>query len=67
MSRRWVATAILFFWLTAIGWLVRREYFRPRSELLAEAALSVSPGATYYRVILGGQQIGYASKNRRAY
>lgn len=60
--RRWLlAAAILLVWVSAIGWLVRREYFRPRAELLADAAFSVPPGATYYQLILGDQQIGYAS------
>jgi hypothetical protein len=61
MSRRATAVGILAIWLATLGWLVRREYFRPRSELLAEAALGVEPGATYYQVLLAGQQIGYAS------
>jgi hypothetical protein len=61
MTRRHLAAAILLVWLGIVGWLVRREYFRPRAELLAEAALSVTPGATFYRLTLGDQQIGYAS------
>jgi hypothetical protein len=61
MSRRVAAVGILIVWLGAMGWLVKREYFRPRAQLLAEAALNVSPAATYYRLDLGGQQIGYAS------
>jgi transglutaminase-like putative cysteine protease len=44
-----------------MGWLVKSEYFRPTAELLAEAALNVSPSATFYRLDLGGQQIGYAA------
>ncbi len=61
MSRRTAAALILVVWLAALGWLVGRERFRPRSTLVAEAALNVSPGATYYRVLLGGEQIGFAS------
>jgi transglutaminase-like putative cysteine protease len=61
VNRRLLATSILLIWFVTLGWLVRREYFRPQSELLAEAALTVSPGATYYEVFLGGAQIGFAS------
>ena len=41
--------------------LVRREFFRPRLDRLSEAALRVAPGATYYAVYQGDQQVGYAS------
>lgn len=61
MNRRHLAASILLVWLVTLGWLVRREYFRPRADLLAEAGLTVSPGATYYEITLGSQQIGYAS------
>jgi hypothetical protein len=61
MRRRSAAVAILAAWLAVAGWMVKREYFRPRSEILAAAALNVGPGATYYRVELAGQQIGFAS------
>jgi hypothetical protein len=41
--------------------LVRREYFRPHIDRLAEAALRVQPGAVFYAVMQGDQQIGFAS------
>ena len=44
-----------------MGVLVRREYFVPNTRRLAEAALRISPGATYYVVEQGGKQIGFAS------
>jgi transglutaminase-like putative cysteine protease len=56
-----LAVAILALWLAALGWMARREYFRPRAEILADAALRVPPGAAYYRLDLGGQQVGFAS------
>lgn len=37
------------------------EVFRSTGARLAEAALSVPPGALFYRLELGGQQIGFAS------
>jgi len=61
MNRRQLAVLILASWIGVMVWLVRREYFRPRSELLAEAALNVSPTATYYRLQLDDQQIGFAT------
>src|SRR5690349_22452321 len=57
------AALILFLWLSALGFLVRREYFRPNTERLAEAALRVSPGAVYYAVMQGNRQIGFASSS----
>src|SRR6185437_5734530 len=41
--------------------LIRREYFRPQLEQLAEAATRVSPGAVFYGVMQGDRQIGFAS------
>jgi hypothetical protein len=61
MTRRTAALLILVAWIGVLGWLIGRERFRPRSTLLSEAALNISPGATYYRVLLGGEQIGFAS------
>lgn len=61
MSRRVLAVGILAVWLGAVGWLVRRDYRPLQSDVLAEATLSLPPGATYYTLLLGGQQIGYAS------
>jgi hypothetical protein len=63
MSRRMAAAAILLVWATALGWLVREQYLRPPTALLANAALRIPPGATYYSLTLGGQQIGVASNH----
>lgn len=57
---RWAA-AILAIWVVALGWLAKRELFQSTGARLAEAALSVPPGATFYRFDLGGQQVGFAS------
>lgn len=63
-SRRVVgAVMILVLWLAGLGFLVRREYFRPDTERLAEAALRVSPGNVYYAVTQGDRQIGFASSS----
>ncbi|HWP36188.1 MAG TPA: transglutaminase-like domain-containing protein [Gemmatimonadales bacterium] len=61
MSRRQLAALILIAWAGALGWLAYREYRPSRSRLLAEATLSLPPGATYYILSLGGEQIGFAS------
>ncbi len=61
MTRRGWAVAILVAWAGALGWLVKRELFRSTGARLAEAALSVPPGADYYRLDIGGQQVGFAS------
>ena len=42
--RRWVI-AILAAWVLSLGWLVKREVFRPTGARLAAAALAVPPGA----------------------
>jgi transglutaminase superfamily protein len=58
--RRWVI-AILATWVLSLGWLVKREVFRPTGARLAAAALAVPPGALFYRLDVGGQQVGYSS------
>jgi len=57
--RRWALT-IFAAWGIALGWLVKREYFRSTGAKLAEAALAVPPGAVFFRLAVGGQQMGYA-------
>jgi hypothetical protein len=62
MNRRGIAAgAILVAWIGGLGLLVRREYFRPQVERLAEAAMRVTPGPSYYAVLQGGRHIGFAS------
>jgi hypothetical protein len=60
--RRAVAgVAIVIAWIVGIALLIRREYFRPQLERLAEGASRVAPGAVYYRVTQGDRQVGFAS------
>ena len=61
MTRRHGAAVILVVWAIALAWLMKRVYFQSTGARLAEAALSVEPGATYYRLDVDGTQIGYAS------
>jgi len=60
-SRLVVSAAILVAWIAGLGMLVRREYFRPNIDRLAEAALRVTPGAVFYSVLQGDKQVGFAS------
>ena len=61
MTRRGWTALIFVAWAVALGWLARRELFRSMGARLAEAALSVPPGAVYYRLAVAGQQVGFAS------
>lgn len=60
-GRAKIGAAVIVAWLVGLGLLVRREYFRPQLERLAEAAARVTPGAVFYGVMQGSQQVGYAS------
>lgn len=61
MNRRAVALSVLALWAGSVGWLLYRQYRPSRTMLLAEATMSLPPGASYYALSLGGQQIGFAS------
>lgn len=58
--KRWMV-AILAIWALSLGWLVKREVFRTTGARLAEAALAIPPGALFYRLEVGDQQVGYSS------
>src|SRR5690349_14416972 len=60
-GRALAALAILLAWVGGLGMLVRREFFRPHIDRLAEAALRVQPGAVFYAVMDGAKQVGFAS------
>jgi len=62
MSRRGVAAAaILAAWVAGLGMLAHRELFRAPADRLADAAMRVTPGASFYTVDQGGEQIGFWS------
>ena len=62
MSRRAaLAAGVLLLWMAGLGLLARRELFQPASQRLLEAALRISPGATFYSVSQGSSVIGFAS------
>ncbi len=56
-----VALVLLATWGGGLAFLVRREFFQGRAERLAEAAMRLSPGATFYAVEQNGTRIGFAS------
>jgi hypothetical protein len=55
------ALVILVAWGAGLTLLVRREYFQGRPQLLAEAALRLSPSVTFFSVEKNGKQLGFAS------
>jgi hypothetical protein len=62
MSRRaGVAAIVLLAWVVGLGVLARRELFRTPTRRMADAAQRVVPGAAYYAVTQGQEQIGFAS------
>ncbi len=64
MSRRTtLGAAVIVAWIVGLVLLVRREYFRPQLERLAEAATHVAPGAVYYGLMQGDRQVGFASSS----
>ena len=50
MTRRRLAWVIVAAWLVTLGWLVQRQVSRSTGARLAEAALAIPPGATYFRL-----------------
>jgi hypothetical protein len=59
MSRRHLAIVILTAWVGALGWLGVREFGR-RGRASGAGEQVVSPGAAYYKVMLGDSVVGYA-------
>jgi hypothetical protein len=55
------ALLILGLWGTGLTMLVQREFYQGRPQKLAEAALRLSPSATYFAVEQSGKVIGFAS------
>jgi len=64
VTRRGWVIVVLVAWGTSLGWLVKRVFFLTTAARLAEAARSIAPGTVYYRLVVGGQQVGFASFTR---
>jgi hypothetical protein len=56
-----ISISILIAWAAGMAVLVNREFFRERSVILAEAAMRLGPGTTFFVVEQNGRQIGFAS------
>ena len=52
---------ILVAWAAALFWLIQRQYLGPAGTRPGDLSPGVSPGAQFYRLSLGAQQLGYAS------
>ncbi|HEX9705021.1 MAG TPA: transglutaminase-like domain-containing protein [Gemmatimonadales bacterium] len=61
MTRGAWAVTVFTAWGVGVGWLVKREFFKPTAARLADAARAIPPGATYYRLDVGDRQVGFAS------
>ncbi|MDA1081018.1 MAG: transglutaminase-like domain-containing protein [Gemmatimonadetes bacterium] len=59
--RSGIAVVVVMAWMVGLAVLGRRELFVGSVARLAEAALRVNPGATYFSVDQNGSQIGFAS------
>lgn len=60
-GRSIAAALILVAWVGGLSALVARDFFLDRSAIIAEAAMRLGPGATYFTVEMDGRQIGFAS------
>lgn len=61
MRKRVIGVTIVALWLGMVGWQVRREYFQPELTRLAEAAMSLAPGVSFYTLTMGGRTVGQAT------
>jgi hypothetical protein len=59
--RRFAAGAVLGLWAVVLGIHVEREFGKPAAVRLAEAAVRLSPTASYYAIRLGGSPVGFAA------
>jgi transglutaminase-like putative cysteine protease len=59
--RTLVAIAVLGLWVAVLGQHVRREYMQPELARLAEAALALGPGTTFYTLRMGDRAVGQAN------
>lgn len=59
--RRILGGTLVALWMGMVAWQVRREYFRPELVRLAEAALSLAPGVSFYTLTMGGRTVGQAT------
>ncbi len=63
MKRRVTGTLVVLVWLGMVGWQVRREYFQPELQRLAEATLALNPGVSFYTLRMGQRTVGQATSS----
>ncbi|HET9425024.1 MAG TPA: hypothetical protein VFO55_06595 [Gemmatimonadaceae bacterium] len=56
-----IAIGVLLFWAVGLGLLARREFFRPRLDLLTEAGLRINQYTSFFALRQNGQLVGYGS------
>jgi len=61
LLKRVVAAGLVLTWLAMVGWQVRREYFQPELQRLADAALGLAPGVNFYTLTMGSRTVGQAT------
>ena len=61
--RTGVAVAVLVGWAVMLGAHVRREYFQPELARLAQAALALNPGISFYALRMGDRAVGHATSS----
>ena len=61
IRRRLLSGGILLLWFGMLGWQLRREYFQPELLRLAEAALTLAPGVSFYTLRMGDRVVGLAT------
>ena len=61
MSWKVLAVTIVAIWVAMVGWQARREYFQPELTRLAEAALALAPGMSFYTLRMGERNVGQAT------
>jgi hypothetical protein len=59
--RALVAIGVLLLWVAGLGFLARRELFRPRLDRLTEAGLRINQYTSFYALRENRQLVGYAS------
>ena len=56
-----LAVTIVAIWVAMVGRQVRREYFQPELTRLAEAAVALAPGVSFYTLRMGERNVGQAT------
>ncbi len=61
MNRRFLAVAVVLAWVSALGWLVQREYFPRASAEVRDVPTNFPPSAAFYAMWSRDRQIGIVS------